>query len=126
MGDESELSREELQGLLEIAGELAIQSDQDLLVQTILQRACGATGSPDGSVLLYDPVHQGLYFAAAFGAKGPELMQKWGEPSSQRVPMESNAGRAFTTRQSTLRALPALTRNTTKAWTSKLETGRNP
>jgi len=99
MGDESELSREELQGLLEIAGELAIQSDQDLLVQTILQRACGATGSPDGSVLLYDPVHQGLYFAAAFGAKGPELMQKWGEPSSQRVPMESNAGRAFTTRE---------------------------
>jgi class 3 adenylate cyclase len=99
MSNDSELSREELQGLLEIAGELAMQSDQELLVQTILQRACAATGSPDGSVLLYDPVHQGLYFAAAFGAKGPELMQKWGEQSSQRVPMESNAGRAFTARQ---------------------------
>ena len=95
MSDAGELSREELQTLLDIAGELATQTDQDLLVLTILERACAFTGSPDGSVLLYDPLHQGLYFAAAVGVKGPELMQKWGEQSSQRVPLESNAGRAF-------------------------------
>lgn len=97
MDDACELSREELQGLLDIAGELALQTDQDSLVRTILQKACAATGSPDGSVLLYDPVQQGLYFAAAIGSKGPELMQKWGEQSSQRVPLESNAGGAFVT-----------------------------
>jgi adenylate cyclase len=96
MGDEGQLSRDELQSLLAIAGELATQTDQDALVRMILEKACAATGSPDGSVLLYDSVHRGLYFAAAVGVKGPELMQKWGEHSSQRVPMESNAGRAFT------------------------------
>ncbi len=95
MTNAGELSREELQTLLDVAGELATQTDQDLLVLTILEKACAFTGSPDGSVLLYDPVHQGLYFAAAVGVKGPELMQKWGEQSSQRVPLESNAGRAF-------------------------------
>jgi len=95
----AELSREELQSLLVIAGELATQTDQDLLVRMILERACSATGSPDGCVLLYDSTHQGLYFAAAVGVKGPELMQKWGEQSSQRVPMASNAGRAFTSGQ---------------------------
>ena len=70
----AELSRDELQSLLAIAGELATQTDQDLLVRMILETACSATGSPDGSVLLYDSTHQGLYFAAAVGVKGPELM----------------------------------------------------
>src|SRR5271169_6082689 len=97
MNDHGELSREELQLLLQIAGELATQTDQDKLVHTILEKACALTGSPDGSVLLYDPEHQGLYFAAAVGSKGPELMQKWGVQSSQRVPLGSNAGKAFTT-----------------------------
>jgi class 3 adenylate cyclase len=96
MDDSVDLSREELQLLLQIAGELATQTDQDKLVHTILEKACAMTGSPDGSVLLYDPEHQGLYFAAAVGTKGPELMQKWGVQSSQRVPLESNAGKAFT------------------------------
>jgi len=95
MDDLGELSREELRSLLDVAGELATQSDQDLLVRTILEKACSFTGSPDGSVLLYDPVHQGLFFVAAVGVKGRELMHKWGERSSQRVPLESNAGRAF-------------------------------
>ncbi len=96
MNDQGELSREELQLLLQIAGELATQTDQDKLVHAILEKACAMTQSPDGSVLLYDPEHQGLYFAAAVGSKGPELMQKWGVQSNQRVPLESNAGKAFT------------------------------
>ena len=96
MSDSTEFSREELLSLLDLAGELAAEIDQEKLVRTILQKACSMTGSPDGSVLLYDPVHQGLFFAAAVGAKGPELMQKWGEQSSQRVPLDSNAGQAFT------------------------------
>ena len=96
MGDLADFSREELHSLLDLAGELAAEIDQEKLVRTILQKACTMTGSPDGSVLLYDPVHQGLFFAAAVGAKGPELMQKWGEQSSQRVPLDSNAGQAFT------------------------------
>jgi len=72
MGESGELSREELLTLLNIAGELATQIDQD------------------------HPEHQGLYFAAAVGSKGPELMQKWGMQSNRRVPLESNAGQAFT------------------------------
>ncbi len=96
MGESGELSREELLTLLKIAGELATQTDQDQLVHTILEKACGMTNSPDGSILLFDPEHQGLYFAAAVGSKGPELMAKWGVQSSQRVPLESNAGKAFT------------------------------
>ena len=96
MSDLPDFSREELHSLLDLAGELAAETDQEKLVRTILQKACTMTGSPDGSVLLYDPVHQGLFFATAVGAKGPELMQKWGEQSSQRVPLDSNAGQAFT------------------------------
>lgn len=96
MSDSDELSRDELLALLDLAGELATKNDQDSLVSTILEQACRMTQSPDGSVLLFDPEHRGLYFAAAVGVKAPVLMQKWGIQSSQRVPLESNAGRAFT------------------------------
>ncbi len=96
MSGSEDLSREELQSLLEIAGELAGQIDRDLLVNTILDRACGMTHSPDGSVLLYDDERGGLFFAAARGVKGAELLDKWGEGSNQRVPLEgSKAGEAF-------------------------------
>ena len=95
MDGSADLSREELLALLKIAGDLATETDQDQLIRTILERACGMTASPDGCVLLYDPERQGLYFAAAVGSKGPELMQAWGIESSQRVPLESNAGKAF-------------------------------
>ena len=96
MDESVDLSREELLTLLKMAGELATHTDQDQLVQTILEQACGMTGSPDGSILLYDPEHQGLYFAAAVGSKSLDLIDKWGMQSSQRVPLESNAGKAFT------------------------------
>src|SRR3954470_2017918 len=96
MAESGDLSRDELLALLEIAGELATQSDQNQLVNTILERACSMTGSPDGAVLLYDSEHQGLYFAAAVGSNAVTLMHKWGVQSSQRVPLESSAGKAFT------------------------------
>ena len=96
MAESADLSREELLALLKIAGELATHTDQDKLVHTILEQACRMTASPDGSILLYDADRQGLYFAAAVGSKGHDLIQKWGMQSSQRVPLESNAGKAFT------------------------------
>src|SRR5580698_5880494 len=98
MNGSDELSREELVSLLEMAGEVAGQGDRDQLVNMTLERACTMTNSPDGSVLLYDPERGGLFFAAARGIKGPELLEEWGERSSQRVPLQgSKAGSAFTT-----------------------------
>src|SRR5271163_1672033 len=98
MNGSDELSREELVSLLEIAGDVASQSDQDQLVNATLERACAMTNSPDGSVLLYDAERGGLFFAAARGSNGPDLLEKWGERSSQRVPLQgSKAGQAFTT-----------------------------
>ena len=82
MSESESLSRVELLSLLEIAGELAGQIDGDRLVNTILDRACGKTHSPDGSGLLYDEERRGLFFAAACGAKGPELLDQWGEGSN--------------------------------------------
>ncbi len=96
MTGSDELSREELASLLELAGELSTRLDQQKVVGTILERACHFTHSPEGSVLLYDPIRQGLFFAVASGPKGPELLQKFGERSNQRVPLEgSKAGQTF-------------------------------
>jgi class 3 adenylate cyclase len=79
-----------------LAGELSTQVDQQKVVLAILERACNFTHSPEGSILLYDQLRKGLYFAAARGPKGPELLQKFGERSNQRVPLEgSKAGQAF-------------------------------
>jgi adenylate cyclase len=96
MTEDNELSREELATLLDLAGELSTQVDQQKVVLAILERACKSTHSPEGSVLLYDPIREGLFFAAARGPKAPELLQKFGERSNQRVPLEgSKAGQAF-------------------------------
>lgn len=92
------LERAELTALLDCASELVTETDPDKLVHVILAKACSMTQSPDGSVYLLDPVRNGLYFAAAVGSKGPELLHGWGEQSSQRIPLDdSNAGEAFTT-----------------------------
>lgn len=92
------LSTEDLLALLDCARLFATETDHDRLVRTILDRACAMTGSPAGSVLLFDPERGGLFFAAAIGDKSTELLAKWGESSNQRVPLEgSKAGRAFTT-----------------------------
>jgi adenylate cyclase len=98
-----EISREELAALLDLAGDLSTQVDQQRVVVAILERACTFTHSPEGSVLLYDPIRKSLFFAAARGPKGPELLQKFGERSNQRIPLEgSKAGQAFRTGEITV------------------------
>jgi class 3 adenylate cyclase len=98
----ADLSKEELISLLETAAELATEADQERLIEAILEKACAMTHSPDGGVLLHDVEREGLYFAAARGSKGAELLEKWGERSSQRIPIRetgSKAGLAFVTGQ---------------------------
>jgi class 3 adenylate cyclase len=93
----SSLSVQDLASLLDCAKQLAVETDHDRLVRTILERACAMTDSPDGSILLHDPERGGLFFAAAIGDKASELLANWGERSSQRVPLQgSKAGQAFT------------------------------
>lgn len=97
LGTVENLSKRELLSLLETAGQLSAESDPQKLVETILASACRMTNSPDGSVLLFDPERNGLFFAAAQGQKAQELIESWGERSNQRVPLfGSNAGQAFT------------------------------
>jgi adenylate cyclase len=96
MAGADEISREELTALLDLAGELSTQVDHRKVVTAVLERACASTNSPEGSLLLYDPIRKSLYFAAARGPKGTELLQKFGERSNQRIPIEgSKAGQAF-------------------------------
>jgi GAF domain-containing protein len=96
MSESREISRDELTALLDLAGELSTQVDRTKVVLAILERACALTNSTEGSVLLYDPVRRGLYFSAARGPKGSELLEKFGERSNQRIPLEgSKAGEAF-------------------------------
>lgn len=98
MSELESLSKEELLELLSLLEQVSAETDPQRLVQSILETACRMTGSPDGSVLLFDPERDGLFFAAARGDKADELMQAWGSHSNQRVPLAgSNAGRAFTT-----------------------------
>jgi adenylate cyclase len=99
------LSRAELVLLLETAGKLSLELDQEKLVQTILEIACKLTSSHAGSVLLYDPERKGLFFAAVLGESAKELLMNWGERSNQRVPLAgSHAGKAFTTGRVNLEA----------------------
>ena len=98
MTEADEISRDELGELLDLAGELSTQVDYRKVVKAILERACAFTNSPEGSILLYDSIRKGLYFAAALGPKRNELLGKFGERSNQRIPLEgSKAGQAFRT-----------------------------
>ena len=100
MGDVELLSREDLVALVETATRLATEVDQGRLAQAILERACKMTNSPDGSVMLLDAEASGLFFASACGDGAPALLDRWGESSSQRVPLQgSKAGHVFTTGQ---------------------------
>lgn len=92
------LSKEELLKLLEVLEQVSAETDRQRLVNSILETACRMTNSPDGSVLLFDPERNGLFFAAARGEKAEDLLSGWGETANQRVPLSgSNAGHAFTT-----------------------------
>lgn len=92
------LSREDLLALVNTGMLLATQVDQERLAMSILETSCKMTDSPEGSVLLFDAERTGLFFAAAIGDAAAGLQEKWGEFSSQRVPVKgSKAGQAFTT-----------------------------
>jgi adenylate cyclase len=91
------LSSQDLMALLDCARQLAVETDHDRLIKSILEKTCAMTNSPDGSILLYDAERGGLFFAAATGNLAEDLLAKWGEASSQRVPLQnSKAGQAFT------------------------------
>ena len=97
MDSTKSLSADDLMVLLDCARQLAVETDHDRLIQSILDRACAMTDSPDGSILLFDPERGGLFFAAATGEQADDLLAKWGEASSQRVPLQSSkAGQVFT------------------------------
>ncbi len=58
------------------------------------------TDSKDGSVMLFDPERGGLFFVSATGEQAASLLDRWGEYSSQRVPLQgSKASHVFTTGQ---------------------------
>ncbi len=81
-----------------VSPESALASEIDLrvLLAAILETAGRLMYSPDGSVILYDPHRDGLYFAAAIGDSAPKLLEEWGESSTKRVPVAgSKAGAVF-------------------------------
>jgi adenylate cyclase len=94
------LSREDLVALIETGTRLGTEVDQGRLAQAILERACAMTDSPDGSVMLFDADRRGLFFVSASGDGAAALLDRWGEYSSQRVPIQgSKAGHVFATGQ---------------------------
>jgi class 3 adenylate cyclase len=92
---ESVLDEKELLELANVGQRLASEIDLRKLLAEILDAACRLTDSPDGAVILYDPARAGLYFAAATGASAHEVLERWGESSEHRVPLESKAGAVF-------------------------------
>lgn len=96
MAGDSVLSLEDLLGLVDSAKELSSEVDLSDLLEKILRRAGDLTGSPSGSVFLYDGERPGLYFAAATGPKAQQALAKFGELAPDRIPVEgSKAGRVY-------------------------------
>ncbi len=90
------LSVSDLRVLVETGRQLASEMDLRVLLARILEAAGRLMDSPDGSVLLYDPHRDGLYFAAAIGESAATLLEDWGEGSPKRVPVTgSKAGTVF-------------------------------
>lgn len=101
MAGDDELSRSDLLALVENARELSSEIDYGDLVAGILTRAGSLTSSESGSVILYDPDRDGLYFAAATGPRVDGVLMKFGEFGPERVPVHSSkAGRVYTTGES--------------------------
>lgn len=90
-----DLSHAELRVLVDSARELSSEIDLHRLLDKILDQAGRLTNSPSGSVLLYDEVHDGFYFAAATGPKAGDVLAMFGEHSSRRIPRASKAGESF-------------------------------
>lgn len=94
---ESVLAENELLELANVGQRLASEIDLRKLLADILAAACRLTDSPDGAIILYDEAKAGLYFAAATGGSAKDVLERWGESSERRVPLESKAGVVFST-----------------------------
>jgi class 3 adenylate cyclase len=96
MSPESEpLSYADLLNLLDTAKQLTSQVSLPELLATILVRAKQLTASAKASVFLYDAAQNALYAAAASGDDAAKFLAEFGEKSDKRVPMQSKAGRVF-------------------------------
>jgi GAF domain-containing protein len=100
MNDIEDLSKPELLALLETVEPMSTQADPQKLVETILDKACRMTHSPDGSILLLDPERNKLYFSAARRGRKPEYCSKsLVSDQKERVPLtDSVTGDTFTSR----------------------------
>jgi adenylate cyclase len=93
---ENILTASDLRALVQTASELAARIDLTDLLQEILTKSGELTNSPDGSVLLYNPKRDSLYFAGAIGESAPMLLERFGEFADQQVPIKgSKAGSVF-------------------------------
>lgn len=99
--DTPALSTEDLLALVEMSRELAAVLDLRTLLPRILARACGLTGSPDGSIILYDTERKDLYFAEAVGSASAMLLETFGRGRAKGIPLDgSKAGQVFTSGRS--------------------------
>jgi class 3 adenylate cyclase len=97
----SPLTIDDLMTLVETGRELAAEVSLRTLLKSILTRACQLTNSPDASIILCDDRRGILYFAHAIGSKAKMVMERWGEHSSEGIPISgSKAGEVFTTGRS--------------------------
>lgn len=95
------LSADDLLALVDTSRDLASVLDLRTLLPRILARACGLTGSPDGSVILYDAERKDLYFAEAIGSASAMLMKTFGANREKGIPLDgSKAGQVFTSGRS--------------------------
>ena len=84
---ESPLTINDLQTLVQIAGELTSQIDLKDLLQLILSKSGELSDSPDGAVLLYNAERDSLYFAGAIGSNAALLLDRFGEFAQNQIPI---------------------------------------
>lgn len=94
------LTSEDFRALLASFVDLTNPTGPQEVLDAILDRACHLTDSQGGSLILFNEQRQTLYFAAATGPAGAELVHKLGHNSSEQVPIEhSIAGTVLKTLQ---------------------------
>jgi class 3 adenylate cyclase len=99
--DRDILTRGDLKVLVQSGHELASQVALDVLLSSILSKACELTNSPDSSIIMHNENRNSLYFAAATGNNASMLLNQWGENSEKQIPIHgSKAGQVFSTGKS--------------------------
>ena len=94
----SHLSRDDLEALVETGRAIASDINLNSLLESILEKACELTDSPDGSLILYDPAEGSLYFGCARGAQADRVLATYGQDSPESIPLTGSiAGEVFTT-----------------------------